>query len=69
MRATQFRRGQAFVFAVDHDSADGRMSHLLAAEVQFIAELVVVEIATPTLTRPRLASLYDVPLLTFDEQS
>ena len=61
MRATQFRRGQAFVFAVDHDSADGRMSHLLAAEVQFIA--------TPTLTRPRLASLYDVPLLTFDEQS
>ncbi|MGW4735182.1 PPC domain-containing DNA-binding protein [Streptomyces shenzhenensis] len=49
-------------------SADGRTSHLLAAEVQFIAELLVVEIAAPTLTRPRLASLYDVPLLTFDQQ-
>ncbi len=49
-------------------SADGRTSHLLGAEVQFIAELIVIEIAGPVLTRPRLASLYDVPLLTFDEQ-
>ncbi|MEV7465342.1 PPC domain-containing DNA-binding protein [Streptomyces kronopolitis] len=49
-------------------SADGRTSHLLAAEVQFITELLVVEIAAPALTRPRLGSLYDVPLLTFDKQ-
>jgi predicted DNA-binding protein with PD1-like motif len=48
------------------DSANGRTSHLLGAEVQFISELVIVEIAGPSLTRPRLASLYDVPLLTFD---
>ena len=49
------------------NSADARTSHLLAAEVQFIAELIVIEITTPTLTRPRRPSLYDVPLLTFDE--
>jgi predicted DNA-binding protein with PD1-like motif len=48
-------------------SADGRTSHLLSAEVQFITELVVVEIEAPHLTRPRLATLYDVPLLTFNE--
>ncbi|MEO3858421.1 DUF296 domain-containing protein [Acrocarpospora sp. B8E8] len=50
------------------DSADGRTSHLLAAQVQFIAELIIVEIAGPSLTRPRQPSLFDVPLLTFDEQ-
>ncbi|MBV9022964.1 MAG: DNA-binding protein [Streptomycetaceae bacterium] len=49
-------------------SADGRTSHLLDATVQFIAELVIVEIAGPNLTRPRLPSLFNVPLLTFDEQ-
>ncbi len=50
---------------VKEASADGRTSHLLGATVQFITEMIVTEIAEPTLTRPRLASLYDVPLLTF----
>ncbi|KAB7835493.1 PPC domain-containing DNA-binding protein [Streptomyces mobaraensis] len=50
-------------------SADGRTSHLLAAEVQFISELIIIEITGPTLTRPRMASLHDVPLLTFVEHS
>jgi predicted DNA-binding protein with PD1-like motif len=49
-------------------SAHGRTSHLLAAQVQFTAELVVVEIDSPSLTRPRIPSLFNVPLLTFDEQ-
>ncbi|MDT0310447.1 DUF296 domain-containing protein [Streptomyces sp. DSM 44917] len=48
------------------DSAHARTSHLLGAQVQFIAELIVVEIAQPEFTRPRVRSLYDVPLLTFD---
>lgn len=49
------------------DSADGRTSHLQGAQVQFVTEMLVTEIADPALTRPRLASLYDVPMLTFDE--
>ncbi|WP_329156057.1 DNA-binding protein (plasmid) [Streptomyces sp. NBC_01456] len=48
-------------------SADGRTSHLLGAEVQFVTEMFVTEVAEPALTRPRLANLYDVPMLTFDE--
>lgn len=49
-------------------SADGRTSHLLAAQVQFIAEIVVMEITDPSLTRPRQPNLFDVPLLTFGDQ-
>ena len=45
--------------------ADGRTSHLLSARVQFLSELLIVEIAAPTMTRPRNPNLYDVPLLTF----
>lgn len=46
-------------------SADGRTSHLLAGTVQFVTEMIVEEIITPSLTRPRNPSLYDVPLLAF----
>jgi predicted DNA-binding protein with PD1-like motif len=46
-------------------SAAGHASHLLSAEVQFLTELLVVEVLAPTMTRPRNPNLYDVPLLTF----
>lgn len=52
---------------VKAQAADGRTSHLLGATVQFIAELIVVEITAPAMTRPRIADLYDVPLLTFGD--
>ncbi|WP_034088325.1 PPC domain-containing DNA-binding protein [Streptacidiphilus albus] len=47
------------------DSAAGRTSHLLSARVQFLSELLITEVAAPTMTRPRNPDLYDVPLLTF----
>ncbi len=46
-------------------SATGHTSHLLSATVQFLTELVVVEVDAPTMTRPRNSELFDVPLLTF----
>lgn len=47
------------------NSAAGSTSHLLGATVQFLAELTVVEITGPQITRPRSPELYDVPLLAF----
>ncbi|MFF4934542.1 PPC domain-containing DNA-binding protein [Streptomyces griseofuscus] len=50
-------------------SAEGRVSHLLGATVQFICEIPIVEVLGnsdgPILTRRRSAELYDVPLLGF----
>ena len=46
-------------------SATGHTSHLLAAKVQFLTEMIVVEVESPEMTRRRDPSLYDVPLLTF----
>jgi predicted DNA-binding protein with PD1-like motif len=46
-------------------SASGYTSHLLAATVQFLTELYVVEVTSPAMTRPRQQHMYDVPLLTF----
>ncbi|MFP8903093.1 PPC domain-containing DNA-binding protein [Streptomyces atacamensis] len=50
-------------------SAEGRVSHLLGATVQFICEIPIVEVVSntegPALTRRRNADLYDVPLLGF----
>jgi predicted DNA-binding protein with PD1-like motif len=46
-------------------SANGYTSHLLSAEVQFLAEMLVHEVLSPAMTRPRNPELYDVPLLTF----
>jgi predicted DNA-binding protein with PD1-like motif len=47
-------------------SANGYASHLLGATVQFTTEMLVVEVASPLMTRPRNPALYDVPLLTFE---
>jgi predicted DNA-binding protein with PD1-like motif len=47
-------------------SATAHTSHLLAATVQFLVELVVVEVTAPKLLRVRNPDLYDVPLLTFE---
>lgn len=46
-------------------SATGHTSHLLSATVQFLTEMIVVEVTSPTLTRLPNPALYDVPLLTF----
>jgi predicted DNA-binding protein with PD1-like motif len=46
-------------------SAVAHTSHLVSATVQFLVEMVVVEITSPTMTRPRNPQLYDVPTLTF----
>lgn len=47
-------------------SAMAHTSHLLGATVQFLAEMYVVEVTAPVMTRPRQPELYDVPLLTFE---
>jgi len=41
-------------------------SHLLAARVQFLVEMIVVEVTAPAMTRPLDHGMYDVPLLTFE---
>lgn len=46
-------------------SAVGHTSHLLGATVQFLTELVIVEVTTPRLVRIQQPDLYDVPLLGF----
>jgi predicted DNA-binding protein with PD1-like motif len=47
-------------------SAFGYTSHLLSAKVQFLVEMVVVEVTSPIMTRPKNSALYDVPTLTFN---
>lgn len=47
-------------------SATGHTSHLLGATVQFLTEMIIVEVAEPLLRREREPALYDVPLLRFD---
>lgn len=46
-------------------SAAGYTSHLLAARVQFLAELILVEVTAPAMTRPADPGLHGVPRLTF----
>jgi predicted DNA-binding protein with PD1-like motif len=46
-------------------SATGYTSHLLAARVQFLVEMILVEVTGPVMTRPADPSLYNVPRLTF----
>lgn len=43
----------------------GYTSHLLSARVQFLVEMLLVEITTPTMVRTQEPALYDVPLLRF----
>jgi predicted DNA-binding protein with PD1-like motif len=44
-------------------SATAHTSHLLNATVQFLTEMIIVEIVEPRLRRQKQAALYDVPLL------
>ena len=46
-------------------AADGYTSHLLEARVQFLVEMILVEVTAPAMTRPADPSLYDVPRLIF----
>ena len=46
-------------------SATGHTSHLLSARIQFLTEMVLVEVVAPKMTRQRDSKLYDVPLLRF----
>lgn len=46
-------------------AAVGHTSHLLGAQVQFLTEMVVVEVASPAWTRLPNSEMYNVPLLTF----
>ena len=47
-------------------SAHGHTSHLLGARVQFLVEMLLVEVTAPRMTRRRQHDLYDVPLLRFE---
>jgi predicted DNA-binding protein with PD1-like motif len=49
-------------------SATGHTSHLLAGTVQFLTELVIVEVTAPPLRRVRQPDLYDVPQLRFPDR-
>lgn len=46
-------------------SADGSTSHLLSATIQFLTEMVIVEVLSPEMTREPKPDLYKVPLLRF----
>lgn len=46
-------------------SATGYTSHLIGARVQFLVEMIVVEVVAPMMSRPVNRNLYDVPMLTF----
>jgi predicted DNA-binding protein with PD1-like motif len=46
-------------------SAAGHTSHLLGAKVQFLTEMLVIEVTNPTMRRTPAPDLYDVPLLQF----
>ncbi|MBF6215741.1 DUF296 domain-containing protein [Nocardia puris] len=46
-------------------AATGYTSHLLGATVQFLTEMLVIEVVAPSMTRTPQPNLYDVPLLQF----
>jgi predicted DNA-binding protein with PD1-like motif len=46
-------------------SAAAHTSHLLSAKIQFLTEMLVIEVAGPAMSRDRDPNLYDVPLLQF----
>ena len=49
-------------------AADGYTSHLIDARVQFLVEMILVEVTAPAMTRPADPALYDVPRLSFGGQ-
>lgn len=50
-------------------SAVGHTSHLLGARVQFLTEMLLLEVLDPPMRRERQADLYGVPLLQFGAPS
>lgn len=50
-------------------SAAGYTSHLLDARVQFLVEMVLVEVTAPAMTRPQDPNLYNVPRLVMGPES
>jgi predicted DNA-binding protein with PD1-like motif len=46
-------------------SATGHTSHLQHARVQFLTEMLLIEVAAPAMRRQPNPALYDVPLLRF----
>jgi len=52
-------------FAAFRHSATAHTSHLLAAPVQFLTEMLLMEVAVPQMRRVRSPEPYDVPLLQF----
>ena len=46
-------------------NATAHTSHLLDATVQFLTEMIIVEILEPVLTREQQADLYNVPVLSW----
>ncbi|MGW7522071.1 PPC domain-containing DNA-binding protein [Streptomyces sp. NPDC054783] len=42
-------------------------SHLISATVQYLTEMLVIEVLAPAMRRPVHADLWDVPLLTFED--
>ncbi len=49
-------------------AADGYTSHLIDARVQFLVEMILVEVTAPAMTRPADPALYDVARLSFGGQ-
>ncbi len=49
-------------------SATAHASHLLSARVQFLTEMLLVEVTSPRMSRLPDSDLYDVPLLHFGSQ-
>jgi hypothetical protein len=47
-------------------AAAGYTSHLLDATVQFVLELLVIEVTSPTMQRVPDSTLYDIPVLRLD---
>jgi len=51
------------------NSATAHTSHLLDATVQFLTEMLIIEITSPTMHRLPNPDLYDVPQLHFSQPS
>ncbi|GAA2975608.1 PPC domain-containing DNA-binding protein [Actinokineospora diospyrosa] len=50
-------------------SATAHTSHLLGARVQFLTEMLVFEVVSPTMHRVRQPDLYNVPLLRLGDET
>ena len=74
LRATSGRDGTNSILPHIHTSAGlkehsatAHTSHLLAAKVQFLTEMIIIGVDSAEMTRPRDHNLYDVALLTFGQ--